>query len=218
VAILRRVRPFAGWAFYRCGLALEKELARQVEAGVWSETGYVFRASSGSRSMRPTCDGRSVPFANAGLEDSWSPRELQRSFVSLMSRAGVPLEAIARLVGRRSTAVSETVYRKQLRPVLTPGAEVMDALFDRLSHSVGRHDRTGTALLGHHDAKAQASWAYSGVGLRGLEPLTSSLSGKRSNRLSYRPGAATSRRGRLPHGSRAAQTGIRRLSAGPRPR
>jgi hypothetical protein len=25
------------------------------------------------------------------------------------------------------------------------------------------------------------------VGLRGLEPLTSSLSGKRSNRLSYRP-------------------------------
>src|SRR3954447_16662721 len=26
------------------------------------------------------------------------------------------------------------------------------------------------------------------VGLRGLEPLTSSLSGKRSNRLSYRPG------------------------------
>lgn len=35
------------------------------------------------------------------------------------------------------------------------------------------------------------------VGLRGLEPLTSSLSGKRSNRLSYRPviqgsGSATS--------------------------
>ena len=29
------------------------------------------------------------------------------------------------------------------------------------------------------------------VGLRGLEPLTSSLSGKRSNRLSYRPGRCT---------------------------
>jgi hypothetical protein len=28
------------------------------------------------------------------------------------------------------------------------------------------------------------------VGLGGLEPPTSSLSGKRSNRLSYRPGAA----------------------------
>jgi hypothetical protein len=39
------------------------------------------------------------------------------------------LEAIARLVGHRSTAVTETVYRKQLRPVLTSGAEVMDILF-----------------------------------------------------------------------------------------
>jgi site-specific DNA recombinase len=37
------------------------------------------------------------------------------------------------------------------------------------------------------------------VGLRGLEPLTSSLSGKRSNRLSYRPGDwSTSQFGRRP--------------------
>ena len=34
------------------------------------------------------------------------------------------------------------------------------------------------------------------MGLRGLEPLTSSLSGKRSNRLSYRPGAGTGERPR----------------------
>ena len=54
---------------------------------------------------------------------------MRHSFVSLMSDAGVPLEAIARLVGHRSTAVTETVYRKQLRPVLTSGAEVMDTLF-----------------------------------------------------------------------------------------
>jgi hypothetical protein len=43
-----------------------------------------------------------------------------------------------------------------------------------------------------------------GVGLTGLEPVTSSLSGKRSNRLSYRPvkqpdQAAGGRRRRLPH-------------------
>src|SRR4249919_3480252 len=41
------------------------------------------------------------------------------------------------------------------------------------------------------------------VGLTGLEPVTSSLSGKRSNRLSYRPGVgretrAASREGRRP--------------------
>ena len=43
-----------------------------------------------------------------------------------MSDAGVPLDTIAHLVGHRSTAVTETVYRKQLRPVLTSGAEVID--------------------------------------------------------------------------------------------
>ncbi len=35
-----------------------------------------------------------------------------------------------------------------------------------------------------HRADLQEFWL---VGLRGLEPRTSSLSGKRSNRLSYRP-------------------------------
>ena len=69
--------------------------------------------------------------AKAGLESGeWTPRELRHSFVSLMSDAGVPLEEIARLVGHGSTKVTETVYRKQLRPVLTGGAQVMDTLFD----------------------------------------------------------------------------------------
>ncbi len=46
-----------------------------------------------------------------------------------MSDAGVPLEEIARLVGHGSTKVTETVYRKQFRPILTGGAQVMDTLF-----------------------------------------------------------------------------------------
>lgn len=50
--------------------------------------------------------------------------------MSLMSEKGVPLEAIARLVGHSSTATTETVYRKELRPVITEGAEVMGDLFD----------------------------------------------------------------------------------------
>jgi len=39
-----------------------------------------------------------------------------------MSDAGVPLEEIARLVGHRGTIVTESVYRKQLRPVISEGA------------------------------------------------------------------------------------------------
>jgi hypothetical protein len=49
--------------------------------------------------------------------------------VSLLSESGVPLEQISRLVGHNGTAVTESVYRKQLRPVLDEGATAMDALF-----------------------------------------------------------------------------------------
>ena len=68
----------------------------------------------------------------AGLNSTdWTPRELRHSFVSLMSDAGVPIEKIARLVGHTGTATTETVYRKQIRPVVMGGAEVMDSLFPR---------------------------------------------------------------------------------------
>ncbi|WP_218001756.1 hypothetical protein [Microtetraspora malaysiensis] len=33
------------------------------------------------------------------------------------------------LVGHRNTVVTETVYRKQIRPVLMQGAEAMDDIF-----------------------------------------------------------------------------------------
>lgn len=66
----------------------------------------------------------------AGLSPrEWTPRELRHSFVSLMSAGGVPVEAIARLVGHSSTATTEAVYRKELRPVITEGAEVMGSIF-----------------------------------------------------------------------------------------
>ena len=59
----------------------------------------------------------------------WTPRELRHSFVSLLSDSGIPLEEISRLVGHKSTVVTELVYRKQIRPVLQGGADVMDRIF-----------------------------------------------------------------------------------------
>jgi hypothetical protein len=71
-----------------------------------------------------------VVLAAAGLDPAdWTPREPRHGFVSLMSAAGVPVEKIARLVGHTGTATTETVYRKQLRPVIVGGAEVIDVLF-----------------------------------------------------------------------------------------
>ena len=43
----------------------------------------------------------------AGIGDSWTPRELRTSFVSLMSHRGVSIEEIARLVGHTSTRTTE---------------------------------------------------------------------------------------------------------------
>jgi len=68
--------------------------------------------------------------AAAGLDPAaWTPRELRHSFVSLLSASGVPLEQISRLVGHNGTAVTEAVYRQQLRPVLDEGTSAMDRLF-----------------------------------------------------------------------------------------
>jgi hypothetical protein len=49
--------------------------------------------------------------------------------VSLLSDAEVPIERISRLVGHSSTATTETIYRKQIRPVIEHGADVMDRIF-----------------------------------------------------------------------------------------
>jgi len=65
----------------------------------------------------------------AGLDPrEWTPRELRHSFLSLLSYADVPIEHISRLVGHSSTT-TETIYRKQIRPVIVHGADVMDRIF-----------------------------------------------------------------------------------------
>jgi integrase len=71
----------------------------------------------------------------AGLDPTeWTPRELPHSFVSLLSEAGVPIEQISRLVGHTGTTTTETIYRKQIRPVLVQGADAMGAIFPAGDH------------------------------------------------------------------------------------
>jgi integrase len=59
----------------------------------------------------------------------WVPREMRHTFVSLLSARGVPVEAIALLAGHNQTSTTELVYRHQIVPALTRGAEVMDEIF-----------------------------------------------------------------------------------------
>jgi site-specific recombinase XerD len=54
---------------------------------------------------------------------------MRHSFVSLLPDDGIPLENIARLAGHVDTTTTETVYRKQIRPVVLDGATAMDRIF-----------------------------------------------------------------------------------------
>jgi integrase len=87
-----------------------------------TRTGKPLEARNVRRDFRKVVDAAGL----AGKQ--WAPRELRHSFVSLLSDARVPIESISRLVGHRSTTVTETIYRKQLRPVIEGGAEVMDRI------------------------------------------------------------------------------------------
>ena len=115
-------------------LALHGELQNLWRAGrdlPWLDTDLVFCSDAGTE-LDPANVRREfrTVLKAAGLDPhGWSPRELRHSFVSLLSDEGVSIDDISRLVGHRSTAVTETVYRHQIRPVITHGAETMDRIF-----------------------------------------------------------------------------------------
>jgi integrase len=115
--------------------ALRAHKQRQVEerlaaGGQWSVHDLIFSVRTGGsldaanvrREFKAACRA-------AKIEGNWTPRELRHSFVSLMSSSGVPVEEIARLAGHSNSRTTEVVYRRELRPVLTTGAEAMDRLF-----------------------------------------------------------------------------------------
>jgi integrase len=121
----------------RCVQALQQHRVRQGEerqtAGkAWKDHGLVFASKVGTP-LDPSHVRRDFRLAIKGAEGidpgQWTPRELRHSFVSLLSDQGTPLEEIAQLVGHSGTAVTEAVYRKQIRPVLQRGAVIMDEIF-----------------------------------------------------------------------------------------
>ena len=117
------------------GLHREHQDRQRMIAGArWHDRGLVFASAVGTqRNANNVLRSFRVIVGRAGLDaGEWTPREMRHSFVSLLSDSGVPIENIARLVGHSGGSdVTETVYRKQIRPVLLEGAEVMDRIFGR---------------------------------------------------------------------------------------
>lgn len=120
----------------RCVTAIEEhrrlQLIERSSATSWSDPGLVFASRVGSQldSHNVRREFRAILGKVDGMAPAdWTPRELRHSFVSLLSDSGLPIEEISRLVGHSSTAVTEQVYRHQIRPVVQAGAVAMDGLF-----------------------------------------------------------------------------------------
>jgi integrase len=117
------VQALRAWAGSQAG-------ERLAAGGDWQDSGLVFTNHLGAaldagnvrKMFKRVC-------AAAGAGDGWTPRELRTTFVSLLSHRGVSIEEIARLAGHASTRTTEVVYRRELRPVITTGAEIMDEFF-----------------------------------------------------------------------------------------
>jgi hypothetical protein len=107
----------------RCVHALQQprelqELDRAAAGGRWQEHELVFASTVGTP-LDPSNVRRGFRYAIRGAPGldpaNWTPRELRHSFVSLLSDNGTPIDEIARLVGHSSAAVTELVYRQQIR-------------------------------------------------------------------------------------------------------
>jgi integrase len=118
-----------------CAEALREQKTRQAAARLaagqlWQDHNLVFASTVGTplddhnvrRQFRKITE-------SAGLGNTWVPRELRHTFVSLLSAHGVPVESIALLAGHNQTATTELIYRHQIVPALTRGAEIMDEIF-----------------------------------------------------------------------------------------
>jgi integrase len=96
--------------------ALHEQMATEPGELVFcTAAGQPLDAANLRRSFRTVCK-------MAGIGPDWTPRELRHTFVSLISDGDVAVEEITRLVGHASSKVTESVYRHQLRPVMTTGA------------------------------------------------------------------------------------------------
>jgi integrase len=119
----------------RCVEALRQHRRQQardrLRAGeLWQDHGLVFASTVGtSLTANNVIRAFRAITKKAGLGPDWVPREMRHTFVSVLSANGVPVESIALLAGHDRSATTESVYRHEIRPALTQGAEVMDKIF-----------------------------------------------------------------------------------------
>jgi integrase len=108
----------------------QQERDRLMAGELWLEHGLVFASRIGTPlTANNVIRAFRIITKKAALGENWVPREMRHTFVSVLSANGVPVESIALLAGHDRSATTESVYRHEIRPALTQGAEVMDKIF-----------------------------------------------------------------------------------------
>lgn len=126
----------------RCAQALRQQQERQerdrlIAGELWQDHGLVFASTVGTPlSANNVIRALRLITKKAGLGEDWVPREMRHTFVSVLSANDVPVESIALLAGHERSATTESVYRHEIRPALTQGAEVMDKIFRQVTIAV----------------------------------------------------------------------------------
>lgn len=98
----------------------------------YGQLGLVFCDAAGQPLRRQTVNRQFKSVCKAaGLGSAWHPHEQRHTFVSVLSDAGIDIEAIADAAGHVNSTVTREVYRHQIADKVTRTADVMDQIFGR---------------------------------------------------------------------------------------
>ena len=121
------------------------------------------------RRVYQLCDKRKIP--------RMTPAEARKTFVSIQSALGTDEETIADVVGHATTSTTRRIYRDELRPVISGGAQTMGKWLEEQTQKNDEIEAEKTSLghlLGHHAPHRFIRWgAFLLVVDTGIEPVTS---------------------------------------------
>lgn len=138
----RRTLAIAGYVVQVLEQHRERQAAKAAQGG-WRDNGLVFPSEVGTEQDSHNVRRKfrdALKLVPGIVPEEWTPYELRHSFVSILSEHGLPIEEISRLMGHSGTAVTELVYRHELRPVLESGATIMDSVFGLVTEVKGPDD------------------------------------------------------------------------------
>ena len=102
----------------------------------YTDRGIVFCGNAGQPQWQANVGrGFKRMCGRAGIGSGWHPHEQRHTFVSVLSAAGVDIEAIADAAGHVNSNVTRTVYRHQIADKVTGAAAAMDEIFGKVSGS-----------------------------------------------------------------------------------